>query len=410
MQKKMPDSPVPSKKEAALDALVATITDPEKKKCHRDRVKAIFGDTSSNLLAKTIRSLAVLLELGDELKGIAIHHATKLKYWNGEGTTRHQANKFHTAFFEKASGFYASVEGSEQPKHLGALELLGTQTYFCGLVAENRVRHRSNAVTNTPSPESLHKSSLAAKLEDEDGKLAESEARYRKIIIEREKWFGKADPETISAYNNLGNNLIWQKRFPEAKKYHRTALLRSKKVFGKNDDNAYDARNNYAMAMSGLGDLATAEKMFRAVIKRRETQNDENSALMARNNLATVLIKQEKFIEAEKEARAAYEWQVRILKKDNLTTLKSQVNMATALSGQGRYPEAEKEFCTALELLEQQKNDRVTLSCRRHLAECLHAHGKQEAGLAVEGYKKLEGEDHFDTRRAKTLHDQFSKA
>jgi Flp pilus assembly protein TadD len=116
-------------------------------------------------------------------------------------------------------------------------------------------------------------------LEDEQGQLAVAEASHRKALT--------LAPERGSLHNNLGYNLLLQKKPEEAASEFRRSL--------ELDPHSVTARNNLAEALA-----ASLPKEALSQLERAGA-----SDAVAHNNLAAVLIEQGRYPEARVELTAA---------------------------------------------------------------------------------------------------------
>jgi Tfp pilus assembly protein PilF len=132
----------------------------------------------------------------------------------------------------------------------------------------------------TPPPELL---SFIGTVQDDTGQLAEAEATYRRAL--------RQSPDLGYLHNNLGYNLLQQKRPAEAAVEFRSALAL--------DPNSRVATNNLALAL--LADWRT-EAQPREALQQWESISD---AATAHNNLATYLMEQGRYPDARKELETA---------------------------------------------------------------------------------------------------------
>jgi len=135
-------------------------------------------------------------------------------------------------------------------------------------------RHQS------PPPELL---SFIGTVQDDTGQLVEAEATYRRALLQ--------SPDLAYLHNNLGYNLLQQKRPADAAGEFRRALAL--------DPHSRIATNNLAIAL--LADWKT-EAQPREALQQWESISD---AATAHNNLATYLMEQGRYRDARKELETA---------------------------------------------------------------------------------------------------------
>lgn len=75
--------------------------------------------------------------------------------------------------------------------------------------------------------------SIQAKLYQEQGKLAEAESLFKKVLEIREKKLGAEHPDTVSMIKNLTFLYLTQYRYEEAELLYKRALAIDEKVNGE---------------------------------------------------------------------------------------------------------------------------------------------------------------------------------
>jgi CHAT domain-containing protein/tetratricopeptide (TPR) repeat protein len=187
------------------------------------------------------------------------------------------------------------------------------------------------------------------------GRYGEAEVLFRRVLATYEEAFGPEHPETLAALTNLANCLDNQGRLREAEKLHLRAVQTADRVFGPDDPRTLTYLNNLAATLNGLGRSDLAEKYYRQVFEGRERQlgQDHPETIAALDNMAVAIARQGRPQDAEPLFRRTLEAQETSLGTDNPETLRSLNNLANSLMNQGRYDEAEELFTIVLALEER---------------------------------------------------------
>jgi len=144
--------------------------------------------------------------------------------------------------------------------------------------------------------------------------------------------------------------------------------------------------------------FAEAEKFIRQRMKLMQTWKEERPGwlIKMRQHLALNLLKQERLLEAEVEARQALTESLGHAGKDSLLTVTIMATIANILRAQGRLSEAEKLASTAVDILESTgiPNDSNGMGVARMLFGSIKATkgdftgAMKEFRLATEGFKE----------------------
>ncbi len=288
---------------------------------------------------------------------------------------------------------------------------IGWLHYLAGAYAKGEALMASvwkacQAAGKQESPAALETHRLWASALDDNGKYAEAETEFRRLIRIAERVLGAEHPDTLNSRNNLALALHSQGKFAEAELEHRAELAIRERVLGAEDPDTLKSRNNLANALHSQGKHAEAEQEQRTVLMVRERAlgPEHLDTLTSRNNLATALHSQGQYAEAELEHRAVLALRERALGPEHPTTLNSRNNLAAALDFQGKHAEAELEHRAVLAICERVLGPEhpATLKSRNNLANALHSQGEyaeaeqeQRAVLALRG--RVLGPEHPDT-------------
>ena len=136
----------------------------------------------------------------------------------------------------------------------------------------------------------------------------EAEQLLRPLLEIDERLFGPEHPITHTAVNNLGGAIRGQGRNEEARPYYERALKLAYKLYGADSYPTVIAENNYSLLLRDVGDLQEAEKHARISVEHADKAFGADSAYrgLMHDGLATILIKEKKFAEAERELNIAW--------------------------------------------------------------------------------------------------------
>ena len=160
-----------------------------------------------------------------------------------------------------------------------------------------------------------------------------------------------------------------------------------------------------ARSLINLGRNEAARELFEQVIRIREVLGKTHpDTLTTMNNLALVLNRQGKYVEAEAMNRQTLEITEEVLGKTHPDTLTTMNNLALVLNGQGKYVEAEAMNRQTLKISEEVlgKTHPNTLTTMNNLAGVLDMQGKYADAEAMnrqtlEITEEVLGKTHPDT-------------
>ncbi|KAI1275681.1 kinesin light chain 1, partial [Xylaria sp. FL0933] len=170
-------------------------------------------------------------------------------------------------------------------------------------------------------------------------------------------------------------------------------------------------RFNYLLGKDSLGEYTRAGLLFQQTLEiELRVNGPDQSPPYTMSYLASDLLKQRKYNEAESIYRRVLGAEERVLGKDHPNTLTTLHNLALALWGQGEYEEAEKFYRQVMEAQERVlgKEHPSTLTTLHNLALALFDQGEYEEAeriyrRVVEAQERVLGKEHPSTLA--TLHD-----
>ncbi len=123
-----------------------------------------------------------------------------------------------------------------------------------------------------------------------------------------ERVFGKDHPLTMRLVSNLGGAIRQQGRNEDARPYYERVATLALKLYGPANPSTVIAESNLSLLLRDTGDLAGAEAHARTAATNGDIGFGDNAmrGIMHRE-LATILLRQRKFEEAEKELTTAWD-------------------------------------------------------------------------------------------------------
>jgi len=144
-------------------------------------------------------------------------------------------------------------------------------------------------------------------LSNEQERFADTVELLTPLLPIIEHVYGPDHPRTLVVIMNLGSALRYEKRYDEARPYYLRALDLAHKLYGATAPRTLMAEGNLSLMLRDAGDLTEAERHARYVVDHADQAfgDDPYRANMYRG-LATVLILQHRYAEAEKQLDAAW--------------------------------------------------------------------------------------------------------
>ncbi|HKQ04413.1 MAG TPA: DUF2225 domain-containing protein [Blastocatellia bacterium] len=187
------------------------------------------------------------------------------------------------------------------------------------------------------------------------GRYGEAGPVYQRTLDISEKVFGKEDPRTAIALNNLAEFYRMQRRFNEAEPLFVRALDILEKTGGKDDFLTAVTLNNLALLYRDQSRYNDAEPLFKRSLDIREkTRGKEHpSTATGLRNLGDLYVAQGRYGEAEPLLKYALDIDEKRLGKEHPDTALSLNFLAALYYEQGRYSEAEPLYKRALAINEK---------------------------------------------------------
>jgi tetratricopeptide (TPR) repeat protein len=185
---------------------------------------------------------------------------------------------------------------------------------------------------------------------DAQGKYAQAEPLYRKVLAVREELLGPKHPETATSYDNLAVNLYMQGRAHEAEPLYRNALAVRQEVLGTKHPQTAGTYNNFGANLDALGRAREAETLYRKALAVQEEVLGPRHPDTAEsyNSLGVNLLNKGRTQEAEPLLRQALAVWEEVHGPKHPQTAHAYNNLAYNLDLQGRTQEAEPLYRKAL--------------------------------------------------------------
>ena len=122
-----------------------------------------------------------------------------------------------------------------------------------------------------------------------------------------ERIFGKDHPVTLRLISNLGGAIRQQDRNEDARPYYERSAALAQKLYGSESPGAISSEINLSLLLRDTGDLVAAEARARKAVKSSDVvwANNAYRGIIHRE-LATILVREKKFSEAEAELQIAW--------------------------------------------------------------------------------------------------------
>jgi tetratricopeptide (TPR) repeat protein len=190
-------------------------------------------------------------------------------------------------------------------------------------------------------------------------------------------------PKISEALNMLATVQMLRRDYASAVPLAQEVLTRFAKTLGEDHPDTLTAKNNLAYALLRSGRAAEAETLQRDVLARKRADNGQGLDATDCENLATTLMRQDKFAEAVTFARRAVEIHEQREGEVSGNTAVALRGLATAEELNGAAADAERDFRAALAMGEAVKRTQKigTYEWKIPLADFLI--GMQRCGEAV---------------------------
>jgi non-specific serine/threonine protein kinase/serine/threonine-protein kinase len=123
-----------------------------------------------------------------------------------------------------------------------------------------------------------------------------------------ERVFGPEHPITLNTLNNYGGAIRQQNRNEEARPYYERGVTLAYKLYGPDSYRTVIAERNLSLLLRDAGELAEAEKHARIAVDHAPKAFGADNAYrgIMHDSLATILVREHRFGDAEKELDRAW--------------------------------------------------------------------------------------------------------
>jgi tetratricopeptide (TPR) repeat protein len=237
------------------------------------------------------------------------------------------------------------------------------------------------------NPDTLASRNRLVYVLNEEEKHEEAETEARQVVTLREKILGSEHPDTLLSRYNLASALYHSGKYVQAEELYRKVAPADERVIGLEHPRTLAARIGLANTLNDQGKYKEAIDSYRSVIKldNKAYGPEHPITLNDRMDLATALQADHQYAKAAAEYRAVIALQTRVLGPEHAHTLNTRNNFAELLDDDGKYGAAENECRQILELEKKVvgPNHRLTLNTRANLAVALLYQGKLDDAEAA---------------------------
>ena len=266
---------------------------------------------------------------------------------------------------EEVKHFLESLLGPEDPKMLDIIQPLAGSYWLLtrfndALELQKKGLHISEKSLGPLHPRTLRMMDQLGKSQAFRGRFRESLELHGNALEGMKKTLGPNHVDTLKTMCNLGEVLARYFRWREARELQSEAFVRLKETLGPRHEDTLSAMESLAMLklepyenhlVGDQEELNSAREMLAFVLnERRHILGKENPyTLWSICNLARVKAALGETIEAEADMRAALDIAIRDLGPNHLGTLMGWTHLATVLVRQERYTDAEKIYLDVID-------------------------------------------------------------
>ncbi len=190
-------------------------------------------------------------------------------------------------------------------------------------------------------PETLNSMSLLAVLLKDMGRYGEAERIAQDALQKAQTSLGPDHSKTLQALRICGEILLAQDRFAEAEPLSRDSLARRRKVFGPKHLSTLMEIDNLGWCLQAQGKYEEAQPLFEELYQKAPTiGGDPRQAAKFMSRYGLLLAEQERFKEADKPLREAYQRLIDSGLKDDARTRDVITALAATSSALGKVEDA----------------------------------------------------------------------
>jgi serine/threonine protein kinase/tetratricopeptide (TPR) repeat protein len=238
------------------------------------------------------------------------------------------------------------------------------------------------------------------------GRYADAEALYLKVLESQRRRLGEEDPDTIDTMHELAVLYRNQGRYQQAEQLLIRTLELQHRVLGEENPNTLIGMNSLAVLYRRQGKYAQAEPLYTKAleIQRRVLGEEHPDTLISMNNLAVLYKLQGKYGEAEPLYGKVLEARRHLLGEEHPSALISMHNLALLYVDQQKYTRAEELFKRVLDVRRRTLGEKHpnTLDSMNdlgalYLTQARYAQAEVLFSEVLELRRRVLGEEHPDT-------------
>jgi serine/threonine-protein kinase len=258
------------------------------------------------------------------------------------------------------------------------------------------------ALRAAPSPVLLRALAVLAAAELATGTPDAAIAHQREAAAAAESVYGAGNVEAIAVAFQIGNALSSAQRFPEARAALEPLIERWRAIHAPEDERYVAALTSLAASTDGVGDNIASEARYRELLAlmQRIYKAPHDAIATAMRNLALIIMRSEKFEEAESLLNQALAMQRQVFGDDHQEVAATYAGLGALWAEQRRFAEADAAYRSAIAICERTGlREEVCPRAHNNLGMLLYRQDKLDEAKAqmqqaLAGRRALFGDDH----------------
>jgi serine/threonine-protein kinase len=259
-----------------------------------------------------------------------------------------------------------------------------------------------DGLRGSPSPALLRALSALAAAELATGAPDAAIAHRREAAAAADRVYGSDSVEALAHALEVGNTLADLQRYPEAVAALEPLLIRWRATHAPQDDRYVAALTSLATASDGVGDKPGSAAHYRELLalKRRIYSAPHDAIAKALRDLGMIVLRDEKFAEAEALLNEALAMQRQVFGEDHRELAASYDVLGEILVAQRRFGDADAAYRAAIAICERTRiNEEVCPRARNNLGMSYYRQdrlddARREMTQALVERRALFGNDH----------------
>ncbi|HEY2395880.1 MAG TPA: serine/threonine-protein kinase [Rudaea sp.] len=291
----------------------------------------------------------------------------------------------------------AASQSSARVLHADALQHRGRNSE-----AKQEIEAMLAALRAAPSPVLLRALSVLAASELATGAPDSAITHQREAAAAAESIYGPGNIEAIAVAFEIGNALSSAQRYPEARASLEPLIDRWREIHAPEDQRYVAALTSLATSTDAVGDKPGSEALYRELLASAQRIYKAPHDLIAKamRNLALIIIRSEKFEEAESLLNQALAMQRQILGDDHQEVAATYAAIGALWVEQRHFAQGDAAFRSAIAICERTGlREEVCPRAHNNLGMSFYRQdrldeAKAEMTLALTGRRALFGDDH----------------